>query len=984
MKAQTQPPAHAERRHPEAVARRARARGHPAASATGCAFVGAALLFATMAGPVLAEDAIQLAATEAARQDMVATQLAELGARFGDLLADLSTNRGVGADVANISASLRDRITTIGTVRLGHARKLIDEALRSQGGADASLAAARQQIVLAARELGSLLLQAGIAQACEVFATELREIISRQEALLAASLAQESAANGARAAAQAELVERTAALLAELAALRDAPTDAWAAVRLARARKILDGEQVVAEMKEAGTGAGQPGGGADHQAKALRGLRQGLLKLRPDARLEELVRARNLVRDLTEAQQALRTSMAGLSAAEFAARQAGLKLKQEAILRPLLQLEGPVVAPGQGSLDIGAPVEAARQAGQEALAAIGAGQSALTATAQGRIEAALLAASLKLGEQIARFNALGETHRRMLEAADRLRALAELRDRAEQVKNLAFEAAAAGKDLQGAASAQEQLGRDLGLFATNMPESSSFVPVLRRPLKKAVQAAARCAANLRTGKLETAVPEFAKAEQAVKEATDAAKREVGVLEKLWLFRQAAADIRQIHVGIEDVEAEQSGLERDVEKARAGGRTVLDLTGPQALLARATQQIEESAGTIREAALMKEPLEAAIAAMNKSAGLLERDQAAPALEAQQAAAKALHEAHAVAAAVIAQIDLIVVEIAASSELSSRAMDLLQRQIVLRETTEEAEAGDFARLAGEQDILLAETDVLTGLSVAPKAAEAFKQAADEMRGAIAKLKAAAQAPAVEHQKKAEAALRAGILALDEYILSLMALLGSGSAIVEEYITAMDGLTAILLLATEQRELRELTLKTPDPFLHPYAAKQLEFRQRADAIAQMPNILSGAGRITGWEHVEAAGRAMEKAVATLKAREKNPTIEHQQLAEKELRIAFAMNVVELIMALRPPPPPGSGQPIPVKLRDVPVPISLDHWFEFSKASPSGKLTTGGKSEWNSLMDRERAALNENFARELPLEFRKLLKDYYEALAK
>ena len=66
-------------------------------------------------------------------------------------------------------------------------------------------------------------------------------------------------------------------------------------------------------------------------------------------------------------------------------------------------------------------------------------------------------------------------------------------------------------------------------------------------------------------------------------------------------------------------------------------------------------------------------------------------------------------------------------------------------------------------------------------------------------------------------------------------------------------------------------------------------------------------------------------------------------------------------------------------------PVPVSMDHWMEFSKADPSGKLPPpGGKSEWSSLVDRERAALNENFARELPLEFRKLLKDYYEALSK
>ncbi len=41
-------------------------------------------------------------------------------------------------------------------------------------------------------------------------------------------------------------------------------------------------------------------------------------------------------------------------------------------------------------------------------------------------------------------------------------------------------------------------------------------------------------------------------------------------------------------------------------------------------------------------------------------------------------------------------------------------------------------------------------------------------------------------------------------------------------------------------------------------------------------------------------------------------------------------------------------------------------------------------GRAEWEVLGSRDRAALNENFVRELPLEYRDVLKDYYERLAK
>ena len=39
-------------------------------------------------------------------------------------------------------------------------------------------------------------------------------------------------------------------------------------------------------------------------------------------------------------------------------------------------------------------------------------------------------------------------------------------------------------------------------------------------------------------------------------------------------------------------------------------------------------------------------------------------------------------------------------------------------------------------------------------------------------------------------------------------------------------------------------------------------------------------------------------------------------------------------------------------------------------------------GRADWEGLGSRDRAALNENFVRELPLEYREILKDYYERL--
>ena len=48
------------------------------------------------------------------------------------------------------------------------------------------------------------------------------------------------------------------------------------------------------------------------------------------------------------------------------------------------------------------------------------------------------------------------------------------------------------------------------------------------------------------------------------------------------------------------------------------------------------------------------------------------------------------------------------------------------------------------------------------------------------------------------------------------------------------------------------------------------------------------------------------------------------------------------------------------------------------------SGEGPEDKESEWEILGERNRAALNQNFARELPLEYRATLKNYYERVAK
>ncbi|MCE9545614.1 MAG: hypothetical protein K8T25_08865, partial [Planctomycetia bacterium] len=55
-----------------------------------------------------------------------------------------------------------------------------------------------------------------------------------------------------------------------------------------------------------------------------------------------------------------------------------------------------------------------------------------------------------------------------------------------------------------------------------------------------------------------------------------------------------------------------------------------------------------------------------------------------------------------------------------------------------------------------------------------------------------------------------------------------------------------------------------------------------------------------------------------------------------------------------------------------------------DFARTPVYGDRPDDTKSNWKSLSNRERGALSENFARELPREYREMLKAYYDTISK
>jgi hypothetical protein len=176
--------------------------------------------------------------------------------------------------------------------------------------------------------------------------------------------------------------------------------------------------------------------------------------------------------------------------------------------------------------------------------------------------------------------------------------------------------------------------------------------------------------------------------------------------------------------------------------------------------------------------------------------------------------------------------------------------------------------------------------------------------------------------------------------------------------------------LMLATEQRKLRYQTRASPPRLITRFAAPQSVLQRKASDLVYEADYNP---------LIEEASKEMTAATKSLKESVRADAVRHQQLAEKALRRFILELALQMFELSEEPMEPSDMPSMPSVL---PVVMTMESLHLFSKTAVEGDLEKGGRSEWRVLGRRERAALNENFARELPLEYRGILKGYYEKL--
>ena len=918
---------------------------------------------------------------EAIRQEMLREQLNLAAEETRLLLADLAAN-GITDDTNRSSLEqLAAGMEAVATHSIARAAAILREQAGAERNTKVDLIAAEVSVNQAARELAALVMRRGIDAAREVFALET-EMLSREQAALRArglgtAEASDGKARGRLAEQQAELSAWTAELLQQLQSTLRYDQRPLAVLHLLRRMSDLRASGAVDRMKRAAelTRGGDHSGAAREQSSAIQALLKAEFSVRTGAEYTAITRACAVLDSLLAEQTQLRTDCEALAGDT---PDAAITSRQQAVHDKLLELALPEIpAPRprlyQESAPQAPPIDALRVAAETAiggsLAALESGNRQGAIAAQRQAESALadlnrhLAAwSIDLSMRTEGISTLVST------AVKRLSIVTDLETRQIQLLEQCEEAALDEKPSKPLAEGQRSLAADLQLFKRELLEDGPA-----RPAKDVAtlvngvdviaelmdSAAAAMDANQGEDALEP-IEKAADALAALKTLIEAQAERVALLQEIFGFQRSvgSASLTMLDLVATQLEliaaTEEAGDDEFGEILPVINNLHLCLTDVAPLFDLVAGRVDVGSALL----FAGSDIEDAIAA-------LEDGDVEDALDAQEVAAESLAKVQALIQSVSEQHGYLA-EILESLNGSLADLSLMESgQQELRLALEAAPDGIAPAMIQRQDGLHQAATSFAGSLLKTTGMADFSGAAAQAGAAATALKAGDATAAIEAMNQAEAALRAH----GGQIVLIMSVLHGLSSI--EVLTTsppeLPELIEILALASDQKTLhRKLLFNAIDPAAFTALQQKLDARYAKFTQKETPHPLLVSARESAARAAAAASR--DEALAALAGNE--DAMRHFIVAQSVL-----LNTVL-------PPPAASSDPVITESETDDLTVS--DVAAMVSDFVSGEAPKNQRSEWETLGTRNRAALNQNFARELPLEYRGMLKDYYEKVAK
>ena len=930
---------------------------------------------------------LQTCQLEAVRQEIVRERLNLTKREVKALIDDLAANNVLDAVEGKSLEQVRASLHTIAQTHVAHAASL----LRAQAGAihdDASLppdpAPAAHAVDTAARDLGSLVLQRGINSALEVFARELHVSAQTQSSLRLRSIETRPGATGdggqELSKRQDDLAGWIARLLSDLQKGMRYTKRPLAVLRLSRLLKGLREAGVAGTMREAAAliRKGQPDRAVPLQTEVIRDFLSVESRVRVGAEYEMLLVARDLFTSHVNAQKELRAASEALTPKQFNERRAALSRTQATLREKLLLLLLPSIPAPRPHLFDAAPapappvddlLAATERAMAEAVEQINAGEREAAGARQREAEKSMAALAGIVDRRAEEVTLRTEGAVRRLAAAEgRLARLEEYETRQLGLLEKTEDAAADDASCASLAEPQKLLAEEAHRFRKELAARSrarddrDVLPLLAR-LDRAVHTMTNAVPALQADQPDTAIEHQETATEVLAEAGALGGTMVARLNVFHGLLNFERGVRYASGTMADAVAEQRDLIAGTRKAAPG-----DLPALMPALGNLRRCLDEVAPLLDLVARRMDagtPLLFAGSDIEDSLLLLEEKNRPEALDAQETAVGSLQEVQELVQAVAPQAGYLAEIVEFLNEVLADAAFTVFRQEQLRERVQASAASPRPALVEEQRALQSDAETFGRLLRRATGQPRYTRAARHMADATDRMTAGDSAAAVKHMRLAEATLNDQATELFDLMRMLRDL--PGIEVMEDSPKDLLLLLDVLAVASEQRDLyRKTQLATPEETAS-LATRQgeLEARCRAFVRTEQPHPKLASAR----RHLSAAASALKPSSQAEATRSQQAAGEHLRhfIVEQALRLAT--------------PPPGPEEPTPGGEIYVPGPDML---IDFAAGVVSGELPKNKRVEWEALGRRTRAALNENFARELPLEYRGLLKNYYERVAK
>lgn len=942
---------------------------------------------------------------EAVRQDLMRERLSKLADRMHELTEDLTANGITDEPITGSLMQLRDDIRRIAsdhvTVAAEALRTLASQTAHEGAMGLVSITPAADRVDDAARELGLLVLQLGYEDASEVMAREMHAAAQDQAALrLQTIMASNELPQLAEA--QLRLGEWLTRLFKASPSGRETTVDeALVEFTLTRMIKQVVNSGIRNKIDRAVTLMREgraPGDAARLQEQVIAALLRAEFRLRVGAEREALSQAMGLFRRQAEQQKKLRAEVAELEDRDLASRRAVLARAQAELqqnLQLLLMPEIPAARPHlfDDVLPSAPPVSdllaAADQAMVRAGAALEQSNRAAAVREQGKAEQAFASLGHIADQRIARLTEAVRIERRSYGAQEIDEKLELFGERQLGLLERTEDAAADNTSAKYLADQQKTLADAVDELRLQVVRATGAAGPVEgsRPLPMRIQQAERsmrqAEALLAKGQPDQAVARQETAEAALRASRELLAEQKAHLSSYAAMLAAAKTSTAPSPYVNEIEQEQSDLLEITRKAKPDELPALAV--PQKNLVHAVDAILIALDPISHLVETGTVMLFAKEDMDSAGLALSEKDLVEALDAQQFIVQTLQDLRARIDVVVPQYPYLLEIVEALHEAIDEGVRIREAQRQLRQSMF-APAHDATVIAQQQQALVecmrAYAQLIheiAGPRYRPSAAS-HMAAAHELLAKPDRDGAAGRMVVAERTMLAETGK---LLTLMNRLTLVLAPGEPGKPVPSELALLRD----VLSLAAQQKMVyRQAVAAPPDQFadcepkLWVFEKACAGFIERARQ--HKPPVSDAEGEHAPTEPAsldlklaEAKGHLAQAAQAA-QASNRDAAIAGQKRAAESLRHFIADYAV---LFVQPPAGPSDNPPAPTEDFNE----TEDAMQLFMPGAVTGQRPPDGRLEWQVLGKRDRAALNENFARELPLEFRAILKNYYERLA-